>query len=587
MPNELPKSWVKTTLGEIAEPSRERALPAEFPVMRYVGLEHIEPQTMRLIGHGNARDVRSSSVRFSKGDVLYGKMRPYLNKVWVADCDGLCSAEFLVFRKRDGLNSQFLAVRLSAEDFVTFANGQASGERPRVDFEKLSRFPILLPPIAEQDRIVAKLNAAFSRTGRAETAARRAQERLTRYRAEVLHAAVTGELTCDWRKAQKTGKKASTETGGALLHRLLAARRARWEETELKRLRQKAKTPKDDKWKARYSEPMHPQTDDLPTLPKGWAWTSIDQLSWSSGYGTSVKCTHEAHGPAVLRIPNIRNGTLDLADLKFATTSQGFNDEDFVAPGDLLLIRTNGSKDLIGRAAVVKTSLSKKCSFASYLIRFRLIADKTIWFWVSLAWDSDMLRSSLESRAKTTAGQYNVSLSGLADLAIPLPPTDEQTEIVRDVERRLVAADKLSSSLNRQLERSQTTRQSLLREAFLGRLVPQDPNDEPAAVLRERIRIVLEAEAQKRKAKRMKKTQSKSKVARRPLLDVLREHQKPMTPEQLFREAGFEPSQVDLFYRELATLRDKLREQKPKSAEAKSWPHRANVLLQLKMRAEK
>ena len=83
MPEELPKGWVKTMLSEIAEPSREHVLPSEVPDMRYVGLEHIEPQTMRLLGHGYAREARSSSVRFSKGDMLYGKMRPYLNKVWV------------------------------------------------------------------------------------------------------------------------------------------------------------------------------------------------------------------------------------------------------------------------------------------------------------------------------------------------------------------------------------------------------------------------------------------------------------------------------------------------------------------------
>jgi type I restriction enzyme S subunit len=69
-----------TTLGELVKPSRERALPTEVPTMKYVGLEHIEPQTMRLLGYGSTRDVRSSSLRFSTGDVLYGKMRPYLNK---------------------------------------------------------------------------------------------------------------------------------------------------------------------------------------------------------------------------------------------------------------------------------------------------------------------------------------------------------------------------------------------------------------------------------------------------------------------------------------------------------------------------
>src|SRR5713101_1817597 len=110
MSEEVPNGWIKTTLGELAEPSRERASPKEFPSMRYVGLEHVEPQTMKLLGHGYGRDARSSSVRFSRGDVLYGKMRPYLNKVWVAEFDGLCSAEFLVFPKLDGLSNQFFAL---------------------------------------------------------------------------------------------------------------------------------------------------------------------------------------------------------------------------------------------------------------------------------------------------------------------------------------------------------------------------------------------------------------------------------------------------------------------------------------------
>src|SRR4051812_6244494 len=107
MPSKLPKGWIKTTLGEIAGPSGARVSPQDFPTSRYVGLEHIEPQTMKLLGYGSARDVLSTSVRFSKGDVLYGKMRPYLNKVWVAEFEGLCSAEFLVFPELGGLNNEF------------------------------------------------------------------------------------------------------------------------------------------------------------------------------------------------------------------------------------------------------------------------------------------------------------------------------------------------------------------------------------------------------------------------------------------------------------------------------------------------
>lgn len=530
--------------------------------MPYVGLEHVEPHTMRLLGHRYGSEVHSSSVRFLKGDVLYGKMRPYLNKVWVAEFDGLCSAEFLVFSKWDGLNSQFLALRLSAEDFVTFANGQVSGERPRVHFERLSRFPILLPPTAEQDRMVSKLHTALSRVTRGETAARRAQERSKNYRAAVLHAAATGELTRAWRAAQrKKGRKANAQTGAALLRRLLAARRIRWQETELKRLRAAGRTPKDDKWKSRYPEPTPPSTNALPRQPEGWAWASIDQLAWTSGYGTSVKCTYEADGPAVLRIPNIRNRAIDFEDLKFATGSKSIRPEHLVAPGDLLLIRTNGSKELIGRAAIVTTLPMKKCSFASYLIRFRLGGDDTLWSWVSLAWGSDMLRSSIESRAKTTAGQYNVSLSGLANLALPVPPPVEQAEIVLQVERRLSAADRLATRLDQQLTRARAMRESLLRDAFAGRLVPQDRRDEPASGLLDRIRSERSrVETEQRGARRgrrgkpktsMKNAMKQSSLTPAALAAAFARIGERADARRLFDEAGCGPDHVTSFYETL------------------------------------
>lgn len=131
-------------------------------------MEHVESQTMKLLGRGEASSLKSSSVRFRKGDVLYGKMRPYLNKVWLAEFDGLCSAEFLGFPKFEGLNSQLFAYRLNSQDFVNFANHQVSGDRPRVAFEKLAAFPCLLAPSGEQERIVAKLDSMLAQVAKGE-----------------------------------------------------------------------------------------------------------------------------------------------------------------------------------------------------------------------------------------------------------------------------------------------------------------------------------------------------------------------------------------------------------------------------------
>lgn len=585
MPDELPRGWVKTTLGEIAEPSRERALPTEFPDMRYVGLEHIEPQTMRLLGHGNARDVRSSSVRFSKGDVLYGKMRPYLNKVWVADFDGLCSAEFLVFRKRDGLNSQFLATRLNAEDLVTFANRQVSGERPRVDFEKLSHFPILLPPIVEQERIVVKLSAALSGIERAETATRRAQERLKRYRDAVLHTAITGELTREWRESQRKSKETSMETGEALLQRLLIARRMRWEETELNSLRSAGKAPKNDKWKSRYPEPVEPRIDDSSELPESWAWASVDQLAaheegaiTDGPFGSNLKSSHYTDsGPRVVRLQNI--GDAIFIDERAYISQKHYESlkRYAVYAGDLV-IRALGTP--APRACKIPESLGPAIVKAD-CIRFKVASEYISPDYVLWALNSPPVQARTDKMIHGI-GRPRLNLSEIKSIALPVPSLAEQVEIVREVEQRLAASDQLAATLKRQLERVPATRQSLLSEAFAGRLVSQDPQDELASVLLERIRAAREAETQKPKAKSMPKSRTKPKNVRRSLLDVLREHKEPMTPEQLFREAGFEPSEVDNFYRELASLRDKLKERKPKDSEAKLWPHRVQVLLQLK-----
>jgi restriction endonuclease S subunit/energy-coupling factor transporter ATP-binding protein EcfA2 len=559
MPEKLPKGWVDTTLGEIAELSRERASPVDDPAMRYVGLEHIEPHSMKLLGHSSAREARSASVRFSEGDILYGKMRPYLNKIWVAEFEGFCSAEFLVFQKQDGLNSLFLALRLNAEDFVTFANGQVSGERPRVDFAKLSSFPILLPPIAEQERIVTKLNAALSQTRRAETAARRAQERLKRYRAAVLDTAVTGEFTRAWRETPRKSKSPNSETPQALLKRLLAARRARWEEAELARLHSAGKKPKGDDWKSRYDEPTSPDTTGLPDMPPGWVWARLQQLGFVVGGLTKNprRASLRLKLP-YLRVANVYANELRLDNVVTIGVSEDEIDKLLLEEGDLLVVEGNGSKDQIGRLAIWDGSI-EKCVHQNHIIKVRLV-EKQLGRWV-LSWLlSPSGREHIEKVASSTTGLYTLSISKVGDLPVPLPPVAEQTEIVLQIERRLVAAQRLDSTLSRQLERTRTTRQLLLRQGFAGQLVPQDQNDEPASRLLDRIGAErARREAELREARR---GEYRTKGSKRATMQL-----PPPSPEnlraawqrignktdarRLFDEAGLFPEQVVQFYEAL------------------------------------
>lgn len=591
MPEKLPEGWVKTTLGEVCLPV-ENIQPEDAPdaAFTYFDIGGIDSERNRIAETKSVagRDAPSRARQALRiNDILFSTVRTYLRKIARVEHDypnPVASTGFAVIRAAEGVSPDFLLFQVLSDDFLEPLSALQTGSSyPAVRTRDVFAQPIVLPPTREQEKIAAKISAAFLRVERATAAARRAQDRLKRYHTAVLDAAATGELTRPWREAQ--ADKADRETGENLLQQLLAARRASWEEIELRRLDARAKTPKDDNWKLGYREPTPPKTERIYELPTGWTWISIDQLGWNSSYGTSAKCAYDGKGPAVLRIPNIRNRTIDYADLKFAARPQDLRDEDFIAPGDLLIIRTNGSKDLIGRVAVVKSTPTRKSGFASYLIRFRLVGSETLWSWISLATESTIVRSGIESRAATTAGQYNISLSGLADLAIPLPPMDEQAEIVREAERRLAAADGLDSVLEQQLSRAAATRQSLLREAFGGRLVPQDPTDESASLLLQRLRAERKAQAQNPKGKRMTKSKSKSRATLRPLLEVLRDHGKPMTPEQLFRDSGYQQEFkdnesrqeiVDRFYEE---LRKQTGTQGPV---LETRPNRNTVLLQVK-----
>ena len=138
------------------------------------------------------------------------------------------------------------------------------------------RLPDLpIPPLDEQERIVAKIDELFSELDAGVASLKRARALLKKYRQAVLKAAVTGELTRDWRERHKGEIR---ESGAELLQRILKARRAAWEAAELKKLRAKGKPPKDDRWKQKYKEPQPPDTTGLPALPEGWVWATFEQL---------------------------------------------------------------------------------------------------------------------------------------------------------------------------------------------------------------------------------------------------------------------------------------------------------------------
>jgi type I restriction enzyme S subunit len=189
-------------LGEVVRPTRPRVKPSDFPDLPFIGMEHIEAHSMKLLGTVPAATMKSSAVHFKPGDVLYGRLRPYLNKVHRPKFEGLCSAEFIVLPENERLDGRYLQYFLNSSAFARYASYLNAGDRPRVDFEQLAPFEMPVPDVGEQRRIVAEIEKQFSRLDEAGASIKRVKANLRRQRAAVLHAAVTGTLIGDDRCAE-------------------------------------------------------------------------------------------------------------------------------------------------------------------------------------------------------------------------------------------------------------------------------------------------------------------------------------------------------------------------------------------------
>ena len=295
-----------------------------------------------------------------------------------------------------------------------------------------------LAPLKEQKRIVAKIEELFSELDNGITALKTAREQLKVYRQTVLKHAFEGKLTAKWREENRVSQSS-------------------WQQVKVK---------------------------DVTLL--------------GPSNGRSVK--DRAGGFPVLRLTALKNGKIDLNEFKEGAWTREDASAYIVEEGDFLFSRGNGSKHLVGRGGLVAEP-KIDVAFPDTIMRIRLDKEKIIPSYFSFLWESRVIRSQIETSARTTAGIYKINQQHVKNFAIPIPSIQEQIEITVAIEEKLSVIDTLLLDLEGQLAKSEALRQSILKKAFSGQLVPQDPNDEPASDLLARIKAEQEAE-QSKKAKK-------------------------------------------------------------------------------------
>jgi type I restriction enzyme S subunit len=301
-----------------------------------------------------------------------------------------------------------------------------------------------------------------------------------------LRAAVEGRLVPTEAELARTEGR-SYEPGDVLLERILQARRRRWEEAELVKMKAAGKEAKGDRWREKYEQPVSSNADGLAGLPDGWSWTTVGQLGEVTG-GLTKNAARDS-GPRrypYLRVANVYANRLDLGEVKEVAVGDGELPRLLLQRGDLLVVEGNGSVDQIGRVAVWDGSIDPVVH-QNHLIKvrfFRTPLERWVLIWL-LSPDG---RAAIERVASSTSGLHTLSISKVQSLPVPLPPENEQGRVLETVDQLLSIVDASTDALDAGLRRCSRLRQSVLRWAFEGTLVDEHANDESADVLLARIR---------------------------------------------------------------------------------------------------
>jgi type I restriction enzyme S subunit len=364
---------------------------------------------------------------------------------------GFGSTEFHVLRPRDGVDARYVYHFVSSAGFRREASHHMTGAvgQKRVPLSFLQHSELPVPPIVEQRRIVAEIEKQFSRLDEAVANLQRVKASLKHYKAAVLKDAVDGRLVET--EAEIAGSKGRKyESGEQLLRRVVEARRL------------------EGKTRSRAKEAIEPELTELPELPDGWAWASIDQLAAAEAgaitdgpFGSNLKSEHYVStGPRVIRLQNIKDG--EFADEYAHISAEHFSKlrKHEVFAGDLVIASLGENPP---RACVIPPSVGLAIVKAD-CIRFKPHPSVSAAY-LNVALNCPPTRARVKD-VLHGIGRPRLSLGEIRAIALPLPPEAEQHRIVAEVDRRSSIVREVEAEVDANLKRAQALRQAVLSRAF-------------------------------------------------------------------------------------------------------------------------
>lgn len=465
---ELPPTWAVATLGDLVEYGRtNKAEPEEIDDSAWVlELEDVEKDSSRLLQRATfgERQSKSTKNRFDAGDVLYGKLRPYLNKVLIADQAGFCTTEIVPIKCPEQLDTRYLFYWLKHPHFLRYVEAESHGmNMPRLGTEAGRAAPFVLAPRPEQTRIADHLDTLLARIKACNDHLDAIPGLLKRFRQAVLDAATFGVLTEQWRSEQDSLPSA----------------------TELRRAIDDDHTAAGGHERGNASDPTQ-EAHDLTAaqLPDGWEISALRDCCLPGRpitYGILKPGPELDEGVPYIRVADFPGNKLNLSSIKRTSPAIDLQFKRARLMGGDLLLSIRGS---VGRLIVIPPSLDGANitqDTARLSINPRLNARFV--YYALLAPDAQR-RMANAVRGVAVRG---INIGDVRALQIPLPSLPEQNEIVRRVDELFSLAKQIEARCSRTRVFARRLLPQVLDKAFRGALLPQDPNDEPASALLARL----------------------------------------------------------------------------------------------------
>ncbi|UCN00138.1 restriction endonuclease subunit S [Sulfurimonas sp. SWIR-19] len=506
MSNKLPKGWIETELKNCILYAKSGGTPSTknkdyydgfIPFVKIDDISNGSKYLYKTKIKINANGIRNSAAWIIPKDSLIYSMYasygiPIINKKRVATSQAMIN---MVFTKDFYIDYMYYYLLDFKSKLSSYTKGTTQAN---LNANIVSLLPIKLAPLNEQKRIVTKIEKLFSNLDKSDQHLAHLKKQLKRYRQSVLKSAFEGELTREWRE-----KQVDLESADELLEKIKAERVEYVEQEVREKFKDKTEKWIKDKVKKEvdkfYNGLKNIENIDKPfEIPKAWEWKLIQESTLKIHYGYTASSSYDIVGPKLLRITDIQNNKVNWNTVPSCIINDNEAKKYTLENNDIVFARTGAT---VGKSFLIK-NIPVSSVFASYLIRLipsqNMDAEYIYKFFQSPVYWNQIREN------ESGIGQPNVNAEKLSNLIFPIPSLREQKELVKEIEKHFLIIDKLEAVVQKSITESKRLRQSILKQAFEGKLVEQDPNDESAEELLKKIAKAKE-EYKKQMSKRKKK----------------------------------------------------------------------------------